>query len=265
MRKLLKIKIRIALIIAFWGCINMTNKAQEVDSSFIVPEKSGELIDDNFSMLVLPPLDLLFENARKGPGVQLYELKMKEQGEILKREKNTWASFLTLGAGYHYGNVGMYSSYSDVSTPLITQYTGTTQSSWQVGVNLNVSLVTLLDLKPRIKRQKIAIEMANMEREQALDELRSSVVDMYTKAQLQISLLRLQAQAVVYANAMFKMVEQDFLNGQKDQADLSNAKSDQSKALVAYEESKSNLIGALLKLEIYTRTAIINNQNKKNK
>lgn len=262
MRTLFKIKIKIALIIAFWGCINMTNKAQELDSALIVSEKSENLIDDNFSMLVLPPLDLLFENAKKGPGVQLYEQKMKEQGEILKREKNTWASFLTFGAGYHYGNVGMYSSYSDVSTPLITQYTGTTQSSWQVGVNLNVSLVTLLDLKPRIKRQKIAIEMANMEREQALDELRSSVVDMYTKAQLQISLLRLQAQAVVYANAMFKMVEQDFLNGQKDQADLSNAKSDQSKALVAYEESKSNLISALLKLEIYTRTPIINNQKK---
>ncbi len=262
MKRLLNIRIKTALIIGFWGCFISINKAQDIDSSQIVSEKSAEFIDDNFSMLTLPPLDVLFENAKKGPGVQLYELKMKEQGEVLKREKHAWASFFTFGTGYHYGNVGMYSSYSDVSTPLISQYTGTTQSSWQIGININVSLETLLDLKPRIKRQKIAIEMANMEREQALDELRSSVVDMYTKAELQISLLRLQAQAVVYANAMFKMVEQDFLNGQKDQADLSNAKSDQSKALVAYEESKSNLIGALLKLEIYTRTSIVNNQKK---
>lgn len=262
MRILLNFKIRIALIIAFWGCLNMTNKAQELDSALVVSEKSEEFIDDNFSMLVLPPLETLFENARKGPGVQLYELKMKEQGEILKREKNVWASFFSFGTGYHYGNVGMYSSYSDISTPLLTQYSGTTQSSWQVGVNVNVSLDMLLDLKPRIRRQKVAIEMAQKESEQALDALRSSVVEMYVNAKLQISLLKLKAQAVAYSNAMFKMVEQDFLNGQKDQIDLSKAKTDQSKALVDYEESKSSLIGALLKLEIYSRTPIIQKNSK---
>ena len=262
MRILLNLKIKIALIIAFWGCLNMTNKAQELDSALIVPEKSGEFIDDNFSMLTLPPLEILFENARMGPTVQFYELKMKEQGEVLKREKHAWANFFSVGTAYHYGNMGMYSSYSDVSTPLLTQYTGTTQSSWQVGLSINVALDMLLDLSPRIRRQKIAVEMAQKESEKALDELRSLIVEMYVNAKLNISLLKLKAQAVTYSNAMFKMVEQDFLNGQKDQIDLSNAKTDQSKALVDYEQSKSSLIGALLKLEIYTRTPIIQKNTK---
>ena len=262
MKLLFNIRLKIALIIAIWGCFSTITRAQELDSSQIISENSSEFIDDNFSMLALPPLEVLFENAKKGPRVQLYELKMKEQGELLKIEKHLWASFFSMGTGYHYGNVGMYSSYSDISTPLISQYSGNTQSSWQVGININVSLETLLDLKPRIKKQKIAIEMANMEREQALDELRSSVVELYVNAKLQLSLLKLKAQAVAYSDAMFKMVEQDFLNGQKNQADLSNAKSDQSKVLVDYEQSKSSLIGALLKLEIYTRTPIIQNNSK---
>ena len=56
------------------------------------------------------------------------------------------------------------------------------------------------------------------------------------------------------------MVEQDFLNGQKDQADISNAKSDQSNALMIYEQTKSSLMRSLLKLEIFTHTSIITKQ-----
>jgi len=248
---------RMPLIILLLGCEVSGIMAQEIDSSQSMTSKDlTTLNDEDFQALSLPPIDTFFVNAAKGPGIQLFDLRIEEQKELLKKEKRTWSSFFSVGSGYSYGNVGMYSSYSDLATPLFSQYSGNSQTSWQVGANISISLETLLDLLPRIKRQNIAIEMVEMERGKALDELRSSVVDLYVNAKLRISLLKLQAQALVYANAMFKMVEQDFLNGQKDQSDLSNAKSNQSNAQVSYEESKSSLINALLKLEIYTRTPI---------
>ena len=256
MKKILTVRLIITIfILSIYPCLRING--QNTNVSEIAKSDTIETNPNEFQMLVLPPLELLYENAAKGPTVQLFDLKIKEQQMMLKKEKRAWTGFFSVGSGYNYGNVGVYSSYSDATTPLFSQYSGSTNSSWQVGASMSISIESLLDLVPRIKRQRLAIETAEMDRAQALDELRTKVVDMYIESKLQISLLKLQSQALVYANAKFKMVEQDFLNGQKDQADISNAKSDQSKAQEIYEQTKSSLMRSLLKLEIFTQTSII--------
>ena len=254
--------IKVSLIVVLFLCGMSRTMAQNLDSIQAIPKDSVVFNEDEFRDLALPPLEVLFANAAKGPNVRFADLKVTEQKLVLNKEKRAWANFFNVGTGYHYGNMGIYSSYSDATTPLMSQYTGQTNTSWQVGANFNMSLEALLDLRPRIKRQRIAIEMAEMQREAVLDELRALVVTKYVDAKLQISLLKLQAQAVIYANAMFKMNEQDFLNGQKDQSDISIAKSNQSKALEFYENTKSRLLTSLLELEILTKTPIVNKSTK---
>lgn len=253
---------KILLLVSLFVCGMSRTMAQKLDTIQAIPNDSAVFNEDKFKDLALPPLEVLFENAAKGPNVRLSDLKIKEQKLLLSKEKRAWADFFSVGSGYHYGNVGMYSSYSDASTPLISQYTGQTNTSWQVGANLNISFEALFDLLPRVKRQQVAIEMAEVQREIVIDELHTSIVDLYVQAKLQISILKLQAQALIYANAMFKMIEQDFLNGQKDQSDISIAKSNQSKAQEAYERTKSILMNSMLTLEIISKTSIVNKPTK---
>lgn len=253
---------KVLLIVSLFVCGISRTMAQQLDSIEAIPNDSAVFNEEKFKDLALPPLDVLYENAAKSPNIHLSDLKIKEQKLLLNKEKRAWADFFTIGTGYHYGNVGMYSSYSDATTPLISQYSGQTNTSWQVGLNVNISFEALFDLLPRVKRQRVAIEMAEVQREIVIDELHSSIVDLYVQAKLQISILKLQAQALIYANAMFKMIEQDFLNGQKDQSDISIAKSNQSKAQEAYERTKSILMNSMLTLEIVSKTSIVNKSTK---
>lgn len=259
----MKKRIIISLVAQLFLCGMTKAFAQKLDTIQSITNDSILFNEDEFKDLALPPLEVLYQNAAKSPDIRLSDLRIKEQKLLLSKEKRAWSTYFSLGSGYFHGNMGMFSSYSDATTPLMSQYSGQTTNNWQVGASFNISLESFLDLLPRVKRQQVAVEIAEAQRDVVIDQLHTSIVELYVLAKLQISLLKLQAQALIYANAMFKMLEQDFLNGQKDQSDISVGKSIQSKAQESYEGSKSTLMNSLLRLEILTKTSIVTRKTTK--
>ena len=79
--------------------IPLTISAQEVHDG-------SEFTTTDYKNLVLPPLDLLFENAKKGPIYEAAYVKEQIERKILAKEKRAFLSFFSLRGSYQYGMFG---------------------------------------------------------------------------------------------------------------------------------------------------------------
>lgn len=217
-----------------------------------------DIASDDYTELQIPPLDILFENAKSSAAVEFYQVKMEEEASALKTEKRSWMKYIKLNSSYQWGLMGTNSSYSDTDTPLFYTYSGATQNWYNVGVSVSIPLDDLFDKANRISRQKLKTQATQVEIEKWHDEQKLRIIEVYTKAGKELAVLKLKVEALAFANAQYKEGEQEFLNGQLTAVDLSAIKSRQMIALETYEMSKAELNKALLQLEVLSKTKILN-------
>ena len=109
--------------------------------------------DINFSEFHLPPLAVLFENAKSSPQiVSLEKARELAQAEVAKQKKHIF-SYVQGHASYSYGKTDMWGNNSTTTSPMIYQFQGSEQSYWNLGVNLSVPLEDILDLSAAVKRK----------------------------------------------------------------------------------------------------------------
>lgn len=211
---------------------------------------------DDYLNLQLPPLGVLLDNARQNPDLRYFELQVDQEQSELRSTRRTWLKYFKLNGGYQYGMVNNLASVAEGLDPFV--YSARKQSLYNVGASLSFPLDEIFDRRNRIKRQKFKIEQAKANAERGSDELTMKVIDSYTAALEQLSLIRTKSEAATLASAQYKLSESDFVNGKIDAQTLSRQKNIESAALREYEETRSMLNNALLKLEILTRTKLVN-------
>src|SRR5690554_6019099 len=113
------------------------------------------LSPNDYLNLKLPPLDVLFENAKNSAAVDFYQVKMEEEASALKTEKRSWLKYFRFNTTYQWGLMGINSAYSDSDTPLFYQYSGGRQNWYNVGVSLSVPFDDFFDRGNRIHRQQL--------------------------------------------------------------------------------------------------------------
>lgn len=218
---------------------------------------SSDLTTIDYKSLVLPPLDLLFENAKNGPIYELASVKEQIERKMLAKEKRAFLSFFSLRGSYQYGMFGNEATFTDVSIAPYLSYSTQAQNGYTVGAGVNIPLDALFDLGPRIKRQKLTLKNAELEKEVKFDELKREIIEMYTMANSQLGVLKLRAETLELASLQYEIAEKDFVNGTIDSGALSVEKQRQSVALESYEKSKFEVTKSLLILEVITRTPIL--------
>lgn len=242
----------IVAICAFF-CTTQQVRAQDIsDYSRLRPE--------DYTKISLPPLDRLFENAKGTPTYELTKVKEEIEKRMLAKEKRAVLGFFSLRGSYQYGMFGNESTYTDVSVSPILQYSTAAQNGYTIGAGINIPLDALFDLKPRIRRQKLNIRVAELEREVKFEEMKREIIQMYATATAQLNILKLNAEALVLANVQYDIAEKDFSNGVITSGDLSSEKSHQSVTQEKFENSKFELTKSLMILEVITRTPILNNK-----
>lgn len=216
------------------------------------------LTPEYYLNLQLPPLEVLFENSKNSAAVDYYNVKMEEEASVLKTEKRSWLKYFKLGSTYQWGLMGINTSFSDIDTPLFYQYSGARQNWYNVGVSMSVPLDDLFDRGNRIARQQLKTKATQVEMEKWHEEQKIKIIEVYTKAVKELSVLKLKAESLSFANAHFELVQQDFLNGHIDAGELSKNKIIQMDALETYENTRAELNKALLQLEVLSKTKILN-------
>ncbi|MBP8762944.1 MAG: TolC family protein [Acetoanaerobium sp.] len=217
----------------------------------------ANLTPSDYINIDLPPISLLFENAKQGATFESSLINEQIQKSLLKKEKKSWLNFLSIRGSYQYGMYGYETSYTDVYTPVFLNYTTSAQNSYSIGAGLSIPLDALFDLNGRIKRQKLNVRYAELEKEIKFEETKKEIIELYVTALAQLNSLKQRAEYVTLANAQYEIVEKDFTNGVVDSGVLSVEKERQSKAIESYENNRSELNKSLMILELITHTSII--------
>lgn len=216
----------------------------------------------DYTHIQLPPLQTLYDNAQKTPAIEIFENQKNIQERLLKKEKRQWLNFLSLKAGYAYGKTDNYGSISDVQTPIFYQYTGIDQHYYNVGGNINIPIESLFDLKGKIKRQRLQVEGARLEKEKAFSELKQNISTLYVEILSAINSLKIAGEAVDLAQAAYSLKEIEFQKGTANATDLVNIKRQQMELNDIYQTTRSKLSSSILVLEIISNTPILSPTDK---
>lgn len=220
----------------------------------------SKLQPSDYSSITLPPLDLLFENAKSAPTYELASVKEQIERKLLAKEKRAFLASSVYGAATSMVCSVTSLLYTDVAIAPYLTYATQAQNGYTVGAGVNIPLDGLFDLTARVKRQKLNVRTAQLEREVKFEEMKKEIILLYATATSQLNILKLNAEALMLANVQYSIAEKDFSNGAIDSGTLSSEKSRQSDAQEKFENSKFELSKSLMILELVTHTPILRNK-----
>ena len=214
----------------------------------------------NFSEFHLPPLAVLFENAKATPQVMsLQKAQEIAEAEVAKQKRHIF-SYLKGHASYGYGKTDMWGQGQNESSYMILkQYQGSEQSYWNVGASLSVPLEDILDLGASVKRKKLQVDQAIYTKDQAYDQLKLQIAGLFTKITNSLISLKTASENAAMYQAAGALNLEDFHNGNMSIESFAYTKERENGAVASYQNMQTQIITDILTLEIITHTPILTN------
>ncbi|WP_028908032.1 TolC family protein [Xylanibacter ruminicola] len=215
--------------------------------------------DINFSEFHLPPLAVLFENAKSNPQIlSLEKARQLAEAEVAKQKRHIF-SYLTGHASYSYGIGDMWGNTSSAYSATIYQYQGSQQSYWNIGVGLAIPVEDILDLTAAVKRKRIDVEKAAIEKDIAYDQLKLQIATLFIKITNNLVSLKTLGEAAAAYQGAGALDREDFENGNMDIASYASTKMYESGQVSGYQSLQTEITTDIITLEILTHTPIITN------
>ena len=223
---------RLLLIIVAAGC--SASAFAQFDESGIAAGffDSSREKDINFSEFHLPPLAVLFENAKSSP--QIMSLEKARQLALAEVAKER-------------------------TSPMIYQFQGSEQSYWNIGVNLSVPLEDILDISSAVKRKKIEVEQAAIAKDIAYDELKLQIATLFVKITNNLVTLKTLGETAAAYQGAGALNREEFENGNMSIEDFAWTKQHEGGQVKSYQSLQTEITTDILTLEILTHTPIITN------
>lgn len=253
-------KLRRLLVIVVTAGISSTALAQFDESGIAAGFfDSSKDKDINFSEFHLPPLAVLFENAKATPQILTLE-KAREiaQAEVAKQKRDIF-SYINGHAAYSYGKTDMWGNNSTTASPMIYQFQGSEQSYWNVGVNLNIPLEAILDYGPAVRRKKLEVDQTVIQKDIAYDQLKLQIATLYVKITNNLVSLKTLGEGAAAYQGAGALNREDFENGNLSIQDYAYTKLRESTQVSGYQALQTEITTDILTLEIITHTPIITN------
>lgn len=227
-----------------------------ISAGFFDSSKDKEI---NFSEFHLPPLSVLFENAKSTPQIMsLEKARQIAQAEVAKQKKHIF-TYLSAHASYSYGKGDMWGNTSGAYSPMVMQYQGTESNYWNVGVNLNLPFEDILDLTAAVKRKKLEVDKAVIDKDIAYDNLKLQIATLFVKITNNLVSLKTLGEAAAAYQGAGALNREDFENGNLDIAAYADTKRFESGQVSGYQALQTEITTDILTLEILTHTPIITN------
>lgn len=250
---------RLILIVAIAG--GGTQAYAQFDESgiaagFFDSSKDKEI---NFSEFHLPPLAILFENAKANPQIiSLEKARQIAQAEVAKQKRHIF-SYLTAHASYSYGKGDMWGSQSSAYSPILMQYQGTESNYWNIGVNLSLPVEDILDLTAAVKRKKMEVDQAVIQKDIAYDQLKLQIATLYVKITNDLVSLKTAGEAAAAYLGAGALNREDFENGNQEISAYAQDKQRELATVSSYQGMQTSITTDIITLEILTHTPIITN------
>ena len=215
--------------------------------------------DINFSEFHLPPLAVLFENAKTNPQIlTLEKARQLAEMEVAKQKRHIF-SYVTGHASYSYGIGDMWGNSSSGYTQTILQYQGTKQAYWNIGINLAIPVEDILDLTAAVKRKRIEADQAVIQKDIAYDQLKLQIATLFVKITNNLVTLKTLGEAAAAYQGAGALNKEDFENGNLDISQYASTKMHESGQVTGYQNLQTEITTDIITLEILTHTPIITN------
>ncbi len=238
------------------GTVSAQYENSGISAGFFDSSQDNEI---NFSTFHLPPLSVLFENAKENPTV-LQSVKAHELAvaEVAKQKRHIF-SYVYGHASYSYGKTDMWGNNSSQYNTMIYQFQGSEQSYWNVGVNVSVPLEDILDLGASIKRKRLEAEMAKYKRDQDYDNLKLQIATLYATITNDLVTLKTSGEAAAAYQGAGQLNEEQFHQGDMNIEDFAYTKQHELGVVSNYQSLQAKILTNIITLEILTHTPIITN------
>ena len=220
---------------------------------------SSENATINFSTFHLPPLAVLFENAKQNPQIlSLAKAQEIAQAEVAKQKRHIF-SYVHGHASYSYGKTDMWGQGSTSYNLVLQQFQGSEQSYWNVGVNLNVPLEDILDLGAAVKRKKLLVDQARIQKDLAFDRLKQEITTLYIKITNNLVALKTSSEAAAIYQGAGALNQEDFHQGNMTIEAFAYTKQHEIGVVQGYQSLQTQITTDIITLEIMTHTPILTN------
>ena len=214
----------------------------------------------NFSEFHLPPLAVLYENAKQNPQIlSLAKAQEIAQAEVAKQKRHIF-SYVHGHASYSYGKTDMWgNNNSTQSYTTIYQFQGSEQSYWNVGVNINVPLEDILDLGASVKRKKLLVDKARIDKDKAFDDLKLQIASLYIKITNDLIALKTSSETAAVYQGAGALNEEEFHQGNMTIEAFAYTKLHEISVVSGYQTLQTTITTDIITLEILTHTPILTN------
>jgi outer membrane protein TolC len=220
---------------------------------------SSENSTINFSTFHLPPLAVLYENAKQNPTIlSLAKAQEIAQAEVAKQKRHIF-SYVYGHASYSYGKTDMWGQGSTSYNMILQQYQGSEQSYWNVGVNLNIPLEDILDLSAAVKRKKLEVDQARIKKDIAFDELKQQIATLYINITNNLVALKTSSEAAAIYQGAGALNQEDFHKGNMNIEDFAYTKLREINVISQYQTLQTQITTDIITLELLTHTPILTN------
>ena len=222
---------------------------------------SSQEKDISFSEFKLPPLAILFENAKANPTIlQIAKQQEIAQAEVAKQKKHIF-SYVNGNASYSYGRSDTWSAAqsSGYGVGMIWQPHASEQSFWNVGVNVSVPLEDILDLGPSVKRKRLEVENFQIQKDIAYDQLKLQIISLYIKITNNLVALKAAGESAAASQGASSLNEVEFHHGNMQIEDYASTGQQSMSSVSAYQSLLTEITTDIVTLEILTHTPIITN------
>ena len=227
-----------------------------IAAGFFDSSKDKEI---NFSEFHLPPLAILFENAKSTPQIMTLE-KAREiaQAEVAKQRRHIF-SYLTAHASYSWGKGDVWGNNSTSYNHMVYQYQGSETNYWNIGVNLALPVEDILDLTAAVKRKKMEVDQADLKKDIAYDQLKLQIASLFVKITNNLVTLKTMGEGAAAYQGAGALTREDFENGNLSIEDYAFTKQRESAQVQSYQSLQTSITTDIITLEILTHTPIITN------
>lgn len=251
------------LYIFLFSAVCTATQAQTADDSGISAGffDSSQEKDINFSSFKLPPLSVLFENAKSNPDILLLAKQQElAQAEVAKQKKHIF-SYVRGNASYSYGKSDIWSGSQGTGygTGMVWQPHTSEQSYWNLGVNLSVPLEDVLDLGASVKRKRLEVENAQIKKDIAYDQLKLQIVTLYVRITNNLTALKTAGENAAAYQGAGALNEVEFHHGNMQIEDYAYTGLRGQGAVNTYQNLLTQITTDIVTLEILTHTPIITN------
>ena len=220
---------------------------------------SSEESTINFSNFHLPPLAVLFENAKQNPRILTMEKAHELAVAEVAKQKRHIFSYVTGHASYSYGKTDMWGQSSSSYNMVLQQFQGTEQSYWNVGVNLAVPLEDILDLTAAVKRKRLEADRAMYSKDIEYENLKKEIATLFIKITNSLVTLKTAGEAAAAYQGAGALNLEDFHQGNMSIEDYAWVKQHEMGNVQAYQSMQTDITTDIITLELLSHTPILTN------